>query len=131
MSWRWALFGAPCNALDGNLQGRGSCSTCVAVYPRKSCCLCTTWGMGSPDGRWLLKSAAVRGHDAYITSREASQRQSCGVHVLLQETEGSHVAVRPERRRQAIEELVAAGPQALQVLAACLPQDGGHGQAAA
>ena len=34
------------------------------------------------------------------------------------------MAVRPERRRQAIEELVAAGPQALQVLAACLTQDG-------
>eukprot|EP00891_Asterochloris_glomerata_P002287 jgi/Astpho2/2287/e_gw1.00040.5.1_t len=45
--------------------------------------------------------------------------------VLPEETEGSHVAVRPERRRQAIEELVAAGPQALQVLAACLTQDGG------
>ena len=41
------------------------------------------------------------------------------------------MAVRPERRRQATEELVAAGPQALQVLAACLTQDGGHGQAAA
>ena len=41
------------------------------------------------------------------------------------------MAVRPERRRQAIEELVAAGPQALQVLAACLTQDGGHRQAAA
>ena len=63
--------------------------------------------------------------------REASQTQPCGVHAYLQEAEGSHVAVRPERRRQAIEELVAAGPQALQVLAACLTQDGEHGESVA
>ena len=42
----------------------------------------------------------------------------------LQEADSNNVAVRPERRRQAIEELVGAAPRALQVLAACLQQKG-------
>lgn len=115
---------------DGFLQGRVNCSTCMSGLSNKSCCVAQRLerALRTGAGCWI----SLRHADAKnLTSWEASQVTHYGVHAHVQETEGSHVAVRPERRRQAIEELVAAGPQALQVLAACLTQDGGHGQAAA
>ncbi|KAK9830032.1 hypothetical protein WJX72_009312 [[Myrmecia] bisecta] len=90
---------------------------CLAVAALQAHLPAAQWGEGGVMN-WLVQRLGTQSEDVALPCMLEM------LTVLPQEGGSYRPAVRPERRKQMVEELIASAPQALQVLSACLNQHG-------